>query len=448
MLASKSSSKVILTSLIAIQSLLPASVPSTPDIIVNATADGADFGGSQQIGDLPGPDGIVSLREAITAANNTPGPQVIGFNIPMSDPGFDGTVFTISPKTNLPLLIDDGATVAGATQTIFTGNTSTAGPEVVLNGIMVPHTAAFPQSAGFNVASSDNVIQDLVINNFQYGIFILGGSRNIIESNYIGTDYSGTTAAPNAISGIICSGANNLIKGNLLSGNTEFGIEILGGAGHRVEGNRIGTDLTGGNPLPNCCGISIENTVNSAIGGPAPGQGNLIAFNSSGDGISVIQPANGNDPPFGIRISGNSIFSNGDLGIDLGLDFHGDGVTPNDPGDLDIGPNDFLNFPVLSSALVTSGKLILRGAIDTPHPEAAVIEIFSNPVPAPGEDPSGHGEGAIFLGTARPNPQGKFTVVLQAVSPGTFITATATDATGSTSEFAADIEASSPLPVG
>lgn len=106
---------------------------STPDIIVNATTDIADFGGAQQVGDLPGPDGVVSLREAITAANNTAGSQVIGFNIPTSDSGFDGTVFTIRPLSGLPPLSDGGTTIDGSTQ----GDTNPAGPEIVLNGGLV-----------------------------------------------------------------------------------------------------------------------------------------------------------------------------------------------------------------------------------------------------------------------------------------------------------------------
>jgi len=44
-------------------------------IVVDTTDDSIDFGGAQQVGDLPGPDGKISLREAITAANNTTGTQ-------------------------------------------------------------------------------------------------------------------------------------------------------------------------------------------------------------------------------------------------------------------------------------------------------------------------------------------------------------------------------------
>ena len=65
-------------------------------------------------------------------------------------------------------------------------------------------------------------------------------------------------------------------------------------------------------------------------------------------------------------------------------------------------------------------------------------------MPTPGGDPSGDGEGAVFLGKKRPNRKGKFTSTLPRVKPGTFISATATDGEGNTSEFSANIEAQRP----
>jgi hypothetical protein len=133
------------------------------------------------------------------------------------------------------------------------------------------------------------------------------------------------------------------------------------------------------------------------------------------------------------------ILHSGRLGIDLGSD----GVTPNDPGDGDAGPNNLQNYPVLTSALVTPGRLVVQGTIDSPDPASIVIELFANPVPNPGPDSSGYGEGAVYLGSVQPNPRGMFTAALPSVVVGTLITATATDAVGNTSEFAQNIEAKS-----
>jgi hypothetical protein len=87
--------------------------------------------------------------------------------------------------------------------------------------------------------------------------------------------------------------------------------------------------------------------------------------------------------------------------------------------------------------------LLVKGVIDTGNPKTVTIEFFANAVPTPGGDPSGHGEGAEFLGTVSPDKKGKFTATLPPVEVGTLISATATDADGNTSEFAANIEAES-----
>src|SRR5512133_2723668 len=96
---------------------LAIGLSGNPDIIVNTTSDENDFGGSQQISDLPGPDGLVTLREAMIAANNTSGAQSIAFNIPTDDPGLENGVFTIKPNSPLPEVSDDGTVIDGSTQT-------------------------------------------------------------------------------------------------------------------------------------------------------------------------------------------------------------------------------------------------------------------------------------------------------------------------------------------
>src|SRR5262249_16508807 len=71
------------------------------------------------------------------------------------------------------------------------------------------------------------------------------------------------------------------------------------------------------------------------------------------------------------------------------------------------------------------------------------LEFFANNV----SDPSGAGEGQIFLGRAQvlTDPGGNllFNLALPVgVTPGAFITATATDPLGNTSEFATNFQAS------
>jgi hypothetical protein len=144
-------------------------------------------------------------------------------------------------------------------------------------------------------------------------------------------------------------------------------------------------------------------------------------------------------------VLGNSIFGNTKLGIDLGA---ADGVTANDSAG-HTGPNNFQDFPVLTSARSFNGLTLIQGTLNSPGVTTTMtfrIELFANP----GPDPSGHGQGQTFLGFV--------TVVVNAVvnagttsfaallgaptTPGQLISATVTDAAGDTSEFSADLTVS------
>ncbi len=134
---------------------------------------------------------------------------------------------------------------------------------------------------------------------------------------------------------------------NVISGNRSAGVFISGhSSNNQIQGNLIGTDITGINPLGNSGnGVQIEGlgaTANNRIGGTAVGQGNTIAFNGQ-NGVLITGSDSGTN---GNRnsIRRNAIFSNARLGIDLG----GEGVTANDSGDGDLGPNGLQNFPIIT----------------------------------------------------------------------------------------------------
>jgi parallel beta-helix repeat protein len=273
--------------------------------------------------------------------------------------------------------------------------------------------------------------RNVISGNLGPGIILgSGSSSNRIVGNYVGTNAAATAPIPNQGPGIALfsqDDTDNQIGGaatgsaNVLSGNAASGI-FVGGDNTTVQGNYIGS---------NAAGVPLPNAFNGVV---VAADGSQITSNTiSSNGANGIDVAGGVDN----AISRNSIFSNGRLGIDVG----DDGVTPNDPGDADVGPNNFQNFPVFNSALVSSGHVVVRGTIDTPSPQTVVLEFFANPVPIPGGDPSGYGEGETFLGTATPEADGNFTAVLPSVAPGTVISATATDAAGNTSEFALDARA-------
>jgi titin len=167
------------------------------------------------------------------------------------------------------------------------------------------------------------------------------------------------------------------------------------------------------------------------IGGTTAGTGNVIAYNgtfgiTTNAGMLSLKP---------FAVLGNSIFSNGNLGIDLGSD----GVSTNDAGDSDTGPNGLQNFPLLSSGGPNAGSTTtINGTLNSKSNTIYRLEFFANATC----DSSGYGEGQTYLGFTNVTTNGSGDVTFAAnltavVSVGQFITATATDPSYNTSEFSA-----------
>jgi hypothetical protein len=264
------------------------------------------------------------------------------------------------------------------------------------------------------------------------GVSLLDSAGDMVQGNYIGTDVSGRYALGNTGDGIGAQGCSGTTiggsgAGNLIGNNSGYGIFLLGSSNTVMQGNWIGTDTNGIWPLSNGKdGINLEGSGASTIGGTSAGAANVIEFNN-GAGVNVLS---------GDRnvISGNSLFDNAGLGIDLG----GDGVTPNDPGDLDSGPNQLQNCPVITNATSAYASTQIAGALSSQSGTAYRLEFFaSSPF-----DAARIAEGQIYLGTTNvatdPSGYAGFAVALPAAAPaGYVITATATDPLGNTSEFSA-----------
>ena len=270
--------------------------------------------------------------------------------------------------------------------------------------------------------------------------------ENVLQGNFIGTEATGTRDLGNG-RGVEIQGDDNVIGGptaqerNIISGNDDNGIQIGGGpgsAGRRnlVKGNFIGVDLNGA-PLGNSNGgaeilFTNDNTLT----------GNVIAYNASlpGSGAGGVNV----DCGTGNAIRSNSIFSNVGLGIELaaGTDCARDGVTPNDPLDLDSGSNNLQNYPVLTSANSSGGGSTISGTLNSSPSASFAIDFFAS-----GQcDASLNGEGQRFLGstsvTTDAAGNASFTASLPGVSLDTdndgvneTVTSTATDAGGNSSEF-------------
>ena len=177
-----------------------------------------------------------SLREAINASN-ADGTKVylIAFNISTTDPGFDTTTsaFTIKPTSALPTITDqviiDGYTPTGASANT---NPPDQGTNAVLK-IVLDGSSAGGTADGLRITAGNTIVRGLVINRFgEKGIEISGAGGNFVEGNFIGTDVTGAVALANAVYGIeVANSIANTIGGttpasrNLISGNY-YGINV------------------------------------------------------------------------------------------------------------------------------------------------------------------------------------------------------------------------------
>jgi hypothetical protein len=288
------------------------------------------------------------------------------------------------------------------------------------------------------------------------GIDLGGGSNHTVQGNFIGTDVTGTIALANPNVGLNVNGgvSNNLIggvtatpgtpPGNLISGNNGNTGVILGqdATGNLIQGNIIGADITGTQPLGNSGGILINGHDNT-VGGTDSNARNIIAFN--GGNVPVCNASSAgiwvhNAPAINNALLGNSIFSNAGLGIDL--EFDGDpncGVDPNDTGDADTGPNNLQNFPVLETVSNSGGMTTVTGRLNSAANTMYRIEFFANdPL-----DPSGYGEGKTFVAAQSVTTNGSGNANINQSFPQLtdtqFVTSTATDPNGNTSEFSAAV---------
>jgi parallel beta-helix repeat protein len=255
--------------------------------------------------------GAGSLRDALSQANRTSDTDVIQFNI--------GTgAKTIQPLSQLPF-IKYPVIINASTQPGFTDR-----PLIELRG-----DRAGTNAYGLNIGAGNSVVRGLVINRFeQAGILITGKGNNVIAGNYVGTDASGATAAPNK-KGIIVQSAGNRIGGrgiwarNVISGNQGTGVQFYTAAatGNSLQGSYVGLNASGTAAIPNIgVGVGITGGVNNLIGGKSGKFRNVISGNTT-DGIIINTPgATGNKIAanyIGTNAAGNAAVANGNYGIEI-----------------------------------------------------------------------------------------------------------------------------------
>ena len=372
------------------------------------------------------------VKGAVAVGNLTAGIDLAG-----------GTATTIGGTTALARNLisgnhGDGLDVgSGVANTLIEGNDvgidETGAKSLGNGGDGLSIDAAPGTTIGGTVHDAANVISG----NALAGLLIEGAASlaPLVIGNRIGTGNSATTAIGNGSLGIMLSAAAGVTIGgtsagdqNIISGNSGAGIGLYAGTtGTLVQGNLIGTDDTGANPLGNVTGIVVDGgSSNNTIGGTTSVAGNTIAF-SAGMGVDVDATAGAGNT---IRL--NSIFSNAALGIDLG----GDSVTLNNSVP-HTGPNEHQNFPVITTVTSAGGSTTVAGTLKSTPSADFAIDFYT----LSSTNASGYGEGRFVLGSAMlaTDASGNATFTFTFLTPARgaqFVTATATDPSGNTSEFA------------
>jgi hypothetical protein len=344
-----------------------------------------------------------SLRQAVLEADNDTIPDVIAFNIPGE--GLHVIQLRSVIQVTEPLTID-GFTQPGASpNTLPNGNNA--------NWLIGLAAMAGNRNNGLELLS-EVTVRGLRISNFKGSGIIVFGNDGVVAGCFIDSNQGGIVVhedADNTLIGGIAAADRNIISGNFFAG-----LILEQGASQRVLGNWIGTNQGWGI-------LNVDTLRDSRIGGTNAGEANNIAFNVSG-GVLLAHPGSNNP------IRGNRIFANGGLGIDLDLP----GVTPNDPGDGDAGANQSQNFPLITNVVINSTTTTVQGRLNSQPNRQYTLDFYQNTE----GDISGHGEGEFYLGSASVTTDGNgdaaFSVTFPFQVPG-YLTATATDPLGNTSEF-------------
>jgi PKD domain/Right handed beta helix region/FG-GAP repeat len=257
-------------------------------------------------------DGTGSLRQAILDANATLNvggvPDEIHFNIAAAG------VHTISPTSALPT-ITDPVVIDGYTQPLATVNTLAVGDNanllIELNGANAGSGSALTFTAG------NSTVRGLVINRFGQDAINLGsGSGYSVEGNFLGTDPTGSNPLGNGRHGVAMENgvSNSTVGGALVNARN---LIAFNGVNFGTFGAGEGVGIVSGSSNVVQSNIILSNVIAGVV--IAGGSGGTVTANE----IALNQH-------FGVSVSGtghtislNSIHSNTDSGILLG----GSGIT-------------------------------------------------------------------------------------------------------------------------
>jgi CSLREA domain-containing protein len=279
-------------------------------------------------------DGLLSLREAILAANLSMGTNTIAFNIAGSGVHSLVLLSALPPVTN-PVIID------GTTE-----GTSNPGGSIEINGM-----SAGTNANGLDVQGGNSMILALAINHFSgNGIKLDTNNSDTVQGCFIGTDFGGTTGMGNGQNGILVNnttgntiGGTALGAGNVISGNGGDGVLLQGGGAtaNVLQGNRIGVNAAGTAIIANAGdGVLVSAGQDNIIG-------NSRTPGDTSSGARNIISGNGKD---GVHIQNLSATNNVVTGNYIGVTAVGTGTLGNLAAgvELDGAVGTFMGFKVVN----------------------------------------------------------------------------------------------------
>ncbi len=252
-----------------------------------------------------------SLRGAINAANGNAGADIINFTIPGTGP------HTISPGSNLPD-ITEPLVIDGYTEPGSSGNTN--GPSQGSNAVLkIELNGAGAIGYGLRIIAGSTTIRGLAINRFSTGIVSFTNGSNVIEGNFIGTDITGALDRGNVMDGVLLFTGGNTIGGtaalarNVISGTDNgSGVTAAGsvnGGNNVIQGNLIGLNAAGS--------AVIANTSSGVY--IQDNSGNIVGGTTAAERNVLSGNGLGLSPGAGVDIGGTNNTVRGNyIGTDVG----------------------------------------------------------------------------------------------------------------------------------
>ncbi len=310
------------------------------------------------------------------------------------------------------------------------------------------------ESSGIFILSNGNIIGgseegtgNLICGNGGSGIEV-HGDNNAIKGNTIGTDKDGNLIAGNLMHGISMSYAsNNIINAaNIIVDNKRNGIFIafskmqsLSESNNKIQGNFIGETIAGDSAVNTLDAISIRDSSDNAIGGGNGGDGNNIRTNNK-HGVSISSFRSRKNIGSGNKILSNNIFIENRTGNSSGLGVKGislSGSNSGDDKDSDEGVNNGQNSPILITAEIVNfgDNLEVTGTLNSEVGKIYTLQFFKGSTCDTELIYEYIGQMTTEATDKNGNVNFNFLTDSGFAAIGNFISATATDPEGNTSEI-------------